>query len=446
MNSHAGHVPHRARLTAHPGTRRAPTLAPALAPTRWPRLALERLLKRIVRSSSLTVVLPDGDAIVVGERSAADAVTVRIRNGRTLRRLALNPDLALGEAYMDGDFIVERGTLAEFLDLMGRNLSERHDARPGVLARLRSRIEQANGRTAARRNVAHHYDLSLDLYRRFLDEDLQYSCGYFERPGATLEEAQAAKKRRLMAKLRLAPGQRVLDIGCGWGGLALTMAETAGVRVTGVTLSQEQLAVAANRARTRGLAGQVEFRLEDYRDVEGPFDRIISVGMFEHVGPPNYQAYFDAIARLLTDEGVAVVHAIGHMDVAGAPPAWISKYIFPGGYIAALSEVLPSIERAGLWVTDVEILRLHYAQTLKAWRDRFAAHRDEVAALYDERFCRMWEFYLAICEVGFRRRGCMVFQIQLAKRVDAVPITRDYMHEPGPWLGRAAGSPASAQA
>jgi cyclopropane-fatty-acyl-phospholipid synthase len=249
-----------------------------------------------------------------------------------------------------------------------------------------------------------------------------------------LEEAQAAKKRRLAAKLLLAPDLRVLDIGCGWGGLALTLAEDAGARVTGITLSQEQLAVAQARARTRRLADRIEFRLEDYRDVQGPFDRIVSVGMFEHVGTPNYQAYFDAIARLLDDEGVALIHAIGHADVAGTPPPWISKYIFPGGYIPALSEVLPAIERAGLWVTDIEILRLHYAETLKAWRTRFAAHREEIAALYDERFCRMWEFYLGISEVGFRHRGCMVFQIQLAKRVGAVPLTRDYMRNPPPTM------------
>jgi cyclopropane-fatty-acyl-phospholipid synthase len=437
MNAHVGDVFHRSHLADRSEIRHPPDILP----TSWPRLALTRLLKGIVRTGSLTVILPDGTEIAVGDGSAAGAVTVRILDRRTLRRLALNPDLALGEAYMDGNLVLERGTLWDFLDLMGRNLSGRPDPVPRVLARIKSRIEQANGRTAARRNVAQHYDLSFDLYRRFLDEDLQYSCAYFERPGATLEEAQVAKKRRLAAKLRLQPGHRVLDIGCGWGGLALTLAQDAGARVTGVTLSREQLAIAEDRARTRGLAEQVEFRLEDYRDVTGPFDRIVSVGMFEHVGPPNYQTYFDAIARLLADDGVAVVHAIGHRDVSGAPPAWMRKYIFPGSYLAALSEVLPAIERAGLWVTDIEILRLHYAQTLKAWRERFAAHRDEIAALYDERFCRMWEFYLALCEVGFRHRGCMVFQIQLAKRVDAVPITRDYMHDPEPAVSQAAGAP-----
>jgi cyclopropane-fatty-acyl-phospholipid synthase len=402
---------------------------PNLLLQRWARAALIRFLRPIMRSGSLTVILPDAAPVAFGEAASAGAVTVRIRDWRTVARLAINPDLYLGEAYMDAGLVVERGTIWDFLDLIGRNLAARPRRRTGVFDALRRRIDLANGRLAARRNVAHHYDLSLDLYRRFLDEDLQYSCAYFERPDMTLEDAQAAKKRRLAAKLVLEPGTRVLDIGCGWGGLALSLAEQARAQVTGITLSQEQLAVAQARAQARGLADAVAFRLEDYRDVEGSFDRVVSVGMFEHVGTPNYQAYFDSIARLLNDDGVALVHAIGHVDVAGAPPPWISKYIFPGGYIPALSEVLPAIERAGLWVTDIEILRLHYAETLKAWRGRFAAHRDEIAALYDERFCRMWEFYLGVSEIGFRHRGCMVFQIQLAKRVGAVPLTRDYMRE-----------------
>jgi cyclopropane-fatty-acyl-phospholipid synthase len=218
-----------------------------------------------------------------------------------------------------------------------------------------------------------------------------------------------------------------LDIGCGWGGLAISLAQWADVSVEGISLSAEQIDAAKALAVETGLSERVSFSLTDYRDAPGPYDRIVSVGMFEHVGKPNYQAYFDAIARLLTEDGVALVHAIGHVQVTGTSAPWIEKYIFPGGYIAALSEVLPAIERAGLWVTDIEILRLHYARTLKAWRTRFAAHRPEIAEMYDERFCRMWEFYLAISEIAFRYRGCMVFQIQLAKRVDAAPITRDYM-------------------
>lgn len=407
--------PGRRTLRARPG--------PAAALTRW---LLDRLLQRLIRTGSLTVVLPSGEALRAGD-GAGQEVRVRLRDNRTAWRIALYPGLGLGEAWMDGDVVLERGTLWDLLDLAGRNLSLRPPPRRGALARMWRRVRQANGRVAARRNVAHHYDLSLELYRRFLDGDLQYSCAFFERPGMSLDEAQAAKKRRLAAKLLLRPGLSVLDIGSGWGGLGLTLAEEAGARVTGITLSDEQLAVARERARDRGLAGRVEFRKQDYRDVEGSFDRIVSVGMFEHVGAPNYQAFFDSIARLLKDDGLAVLHAIGqkHPSVSNQP--WMEKYIFPGGYTAALSEVLPAIERAGLWVTDIEILRLHYAETLKAWRERFLANRAEIAALYDERFCRMWEFYLCLSEVAFRHRGCMVFQIQLAKRVDAAPLTRDYM-------------------
>ncbi|MBF0665497.1 MAG: class I SAM-dependent methyltransferase [Brevundimonas sp.] len=387
---------------------------------------LGRLLERLVRTGSLAVVLPSGETLLAGD-GTGETVRIRLRRNGAAWRIALYPGLGLGEAWMDGDVILERGTLWELLDLVGRNLSLRPPPRRGRLARLWRGIRQANDRTAARRNVAHHYDLSLELYRRFLDADLQYSCAYFERAGMTLDQAQAAKKRRLAAKLLLEPGMSVLDIGCGWGGLGLSLAEDSGAKVTGITLSDEQLAVARQRAQARGLSGRAEFRKQDYRDVGGRFDRIVSVGMFEHVGAPNYQAFFDAIARLMKEDGVAVLHAIGQNHVSVSNQPWMEKYIFPGGYTAALSEVLPAIERAGLWVTDIEILRLHYAETLRAWRDRFLANRAEIAALYDERFCRMWEFYLCVSEVAFRHRGCMVFQIQLSKRIDAVPLTRDYI-------------------
>ncbi|MEO8115601.1 MAG: cyclopropane-fatty-acyl-phospholipid synthase family protein, partial [Phenylobacterium sp.] len=284
-------------------------------------------------------------------------------------------------------------------------------------------------RGAARRNVAHHYDLSVDFYRRFLDPDLQYSCGYFPTPQTSLEEAQAAKKRHLAAKLLIQPDHRVLDIGCGWGGLALTLAQETGALVEGITLSTEQLAAARARAAAQGLDARARFSLVDYRDVAGPYDRIVSVGMFEHVGRPNFQTYFDQVARLLDDDGVAVIHSIGRSEGPGFTQPWIAKYIFPGGYIPALSEVMAAIERAGLIVTDIEILRLHYAETLRCWRERFQAQRAEIAVLYDERFCRMWEFYLSVSEIAFRYRGHMVFQLQLAKRIDTVPLTRDYIAE-----------------
>jgi cyclopropane-fatty-acyl-phospholipid synthase len=291
---------------------------------------------------------------------------------------------------------------------------------------LRS-LYQRNSESRAKRNVAHHYDLDGRLYELFLDADRQYSCAYFEHPEQTIEEAQLAKKRHIAAKLLVEPGHSVLDIGSGWGGLALYLAEQCGAEVTGITLSDEQLAIAQKRAIQRGLAGPVSFLLQDYRAIKGQFDRIVSVGMFEHVGVGYYDTFFSKAADLLADDGVMVLHSIGSIDGPGVTNPWMTKYIFPGGYSPALSEVLPAIERAGLIVTDIEILRLHYAQTLRAWRERFVSRRAEAEALYDERFFRMWEFYLAGCEAAFRFGGLMVFQIQLAKKLDAVPLTRGYI-------------------
>jgi cyclopropane-fatty-acyl-phospholipid synthase len=283
--------------------------------------------------------------------------------------------------------------------------------------------------SAARANVAHHYDLSDTLYDLFLDADRQYSCAYYMSFDDTLERAQEQKKRHLAAKLLLRSGHRVLDIGSGWGGLALYIAQAADVDVTGVTLSTEQHGYSNQRVDKAGLTDRVRFELKDYRHENGRYDRIVSVGMFEHVGVGHFREYFDKIRDLLTDDGVALIHTIGAADGPGAAHAWIRKYIFPGGYSPALSEVVPIIERAGLHITDIEVLRLHYAETLKAWRQRFMANRDRVSAIYDERFCRMWEFYLAGCEAGFRHSGLVVFQIQVSKRIDTVPLTRDYILE-----------------
>ena len=288
-------------------------------------------------------------------------------------------------------------------------------------------VHQRNNERNAKRNVAHHYDLDGRLYDLFLGPDRQYSCAYFEHPGQGLDDAQLAKKRHLAAKLLVDPGHRVLDIGSGWGGLALYLAEHCGAEVTGITLSEEQLGVARGRKQQQGLGGAVDFRLQDYRSVTEPFDRIVSVGMFEHVGVAYYDTFFSKVSELLTDDGVMLLHSIGSINGPCVNNPWITKYIFPGGYSPALSEVLPAIERAGLIVTDIEILRLHYAETLRAWRENFLDRRDEAKTLYDERFCRMWEFYLAGCEAGFRHGDLMVFQIQIAKRLDTVPLTRDYI-------------------
>jgi cyclopropane-fatty-acyl-phospholipid synthase len=393
------------------------------------RMALQSFLRKVVREGSLTVRLPDGTALALGD-GAGPPVTVAITSRTWMARIATNPSLAIGEAYMDGGLVLEQGGIYDFVDIIGRNAKYRPLKRAGALERwfLDKRL-QANQRAAARRNVAHHYDLSVDFYRRFLDADMQYSCAYFPQPGVSLEDAQLAKKRHIAAKLLLKPEQKVLDIGCGWGGLALTLAQEAGAQVDGITLSTEQLGLAQQRAEAAGLGGRANFSLTDYRDVQGPYDRIVSVGMFEHVGRPNFQTYFDQVARLLKDDGVAVIHSIGRYDGPSFTQEWIAKYIFPGGYIPAMSEVLACVERSGLVVTDIEILRLHYAETLKAWRERFTAQRAEIARIYDERFCRMWEFYLCVSEIAFRYRGHMVFQLQLAKRVDAVPLTRDYIGE-----------------
>jgi cyclopropane-fatty-acyl-phospholipid synthase len=344
----------------------------------------------------------------------------------------IDPELRFGECYMDGELVVEQGSIADVLAILldqDRGSPLPAWAHPQRLARLLARrLQQFNPRWRARRNVAHHYDLNTQLYGFFLDSDRQYSCAYFEHPGQSLDDAQLAKKRHLAAKLLLGKKASVLDIGCGWGGLALYLAEFCGSHVTGITLSQQQHAFArARAAERRNQTGRIEFRLQDYRDVAQSFDRIVSVGMFEHVGVGFYPAFFRKCHALLKDDGVMLLHSIGRSEGPNVTNPWIAKYIFPGGYIPALSEVLPVVERSGFLVTDIEILRLHYAETLKAWRERFLAHREEAEQMYDARFVRMWEFYLAASEMTFREQGMMVFQLQLAKKQGVVPITRDYI-------------------
>jgi len=391
---------------------------------------LQVALTRFIRTGNLRVSVGHQKPLEFGDGTGVP-VAIRFASRRALTSIFLNPELRLGEAYMDGDFVIEEGTIADLLAILTSQLP--HDsvpyfARPQAMIRYgKRRLDQFNHRTRARRNIAHHYDLDGQLYALFLDADRQYSCAYFENPDQTLDDAQLAKKRHLAAKLLVKDGQRVLDIGSGWGGLGLYLAEYCGAKVTGVTLSEEQLKLARGRASERGLSHRVDFRLQDYRDLSESFDRIVSVGMFEHVGINHYRAYFKKCAELMPNDGVMVLHSIGRSEGPNATNPWIDKYIFPGGYIPALSEVLPAIERAGLIVSDIEILRLHYAETLKAWRQRFMARAEEARRLYDDRFVRMWEFYLAASEMAFRNQGMMVFQIQLTKRVDAVPITRDYI-------------------
>lgn len=392
------------------------------------RSLIESMLTKLVKSPPLEIVFADGSHRMVGAGDKP-ALTMRILDRPTELQLALNPELALGEAVMEGRIVVEQGSLYDLLDVL---IAGSHVQAPSpwvqALARARTairRFSQHNTPTWARRNVSRHYDLKADFFKLFLDEDMQYSCAFFPKPGISLEEAQEAKKHRLIAKLAVEPGQRVLDIGSGWGGLGLSIARETGANVKGITLSTEQLAIAQERARGTNLP--IEFGLEDYRNVAGPFDRIISVGMFEHVGVGYYRTYFRKIAELLTNDGVALVHTIGRTTPPGATNPFIAKYIFPGGYIPAMSEITAAVEQEGLIITDVEVLRLHYAETLKAWRERFLANRDAAVAMYDERFARMWEFYLAASEASFRHDGLVVFQLQLAKKLDTLPMTRGYM-------------------
>jgi cyclopropane-fatty-acyl-phospholipid synthase len=387
---------------------------------------LLRLALAHVTHGNLQVTSGRGAILSFGDGSGPP-VAVRFTSPSAQRRVLLNPDLRLGEAYMDGTFVVDRGSITEFVDLVSSRPLPWWAMPFAGLHFLWRRFSQYNWRGRSRRNVAHHYDLDGRLYSLFLDSDRQYSCAYFATPEDSLDDAQLAKKRHLAAKLIIDAGHRLLDIGCGWGGLALYVAEVCGAKVTGITLSREQLAVGRQRAKERQLDGSVVFQGLDYRDVTGIFDRIVSVGMFEHVGVGFYDAFFAKCAKILSNDGVMVLHAIGRSGRPSYTNAWIAKYIFPGGYIPSLSEVMPAVERAGLLVTDIEILRLHYAETLKAWRERFLAHRDEVLRMYDARFLRMWEFYLAASEMAFRRQNMMVFQLQLAKRQGVVPITRDYI-------------------
>ena len=395
---------------------------------------LLRLAGKLVRLGNLKITTANGKTRQFGD-GGGDPVHVRINSRSAERSMVLNPGLAVPEAYMNGDLDFIEGDVLGFLKVVYLNTGpsgqfEQSLARAAEGLRYAfRRVHQLNTASRSRRNVQHHYDLSGELYRLFLDEDMQYSCAYFERPDMTLEEAQLAKKRHMAAKLQLKPGQTVLDIGCGWGGLALYIARNFDVDVLGVTLSTEQHAVATERAQAEGLDRRVHFEIRDYRHLSERFDRIVSVGMFEHVGVNHFRTFFDKCATLLKPDGVMLLHSIGRFGPPSTTNAFIRKYIFPGGYIPAISEVMPAVERSGLMTGDIEILRLHYAETLKHWRERFMARREEAARLKGEAFCRMWEFYLAGSEIAFRSQGLIVFQIQLVKRIDTLPITRDYMLE-----------------
>ncbi len=394
---------------------------------------LEGLLNRIIRTGTLTATTADGKNKTYGD-GTGDPVAIRFIDEKAENELVDDPQLKLGEIYMDGRMVMDAGDIYDLLALVKSNtLAE--DLSFGMIwrgvARLAiTRLQRLLPVNHNRRNVAHHYDLSAKLFDLFLDTDWQYSCAYFETPETSLEEAQVAKKRHIAAKLLLGEGQRVLEIGSGWGGMAMYLAESSGVDVTGITLSTEQLRVSRDRAEKRGLSSRVRFELQDYQTMKAkPFDRIVSVGMFEHVGPANYLRYFRKAADLLDRDGVMLLHSIGQPTPPLVNNPFFEKYIFPGGYIPALSEVLPAVQKAGLFVRDIEIMPRHYARTLRLWRERFHARKEEVIRLYDERFVRMWEFYLAGSEMAFTHQGFFIFQMQLAKNTFAVPDTRGYIAE-----------------
>ena len=391
---------------------------------------LEVFLRRIVKLGTFTIRTASGHTFSLGD-GTGKALTIIFTDRAAQARLIRDPALTLGELYMDGQLLIEGGDVLDLHMAAQRNISAADIS--GVL-RLADRmrfmirgLKQNNHPLRSTSNVAHHYDLDRRLYSLFLDKDMQYSCAYFEHPDVSLEEAQLAKKRHIAAKLAVEPGHSVLDIGCGWGGMALYLADVCQARVTGVTLSNEQLRVANKRAFQQGPGTQVHFRIQDYREIEETFDRVVSVGMLEHVGAGYLDAYFAKVAAVLKADGAALVHTIGRTDGPGVTNPWIDKYIFPGGYIPAMSEVTAAIERAGLMIADIEILRMHYADTLREWRKRFLARRDDIKELYDERFCRMWDFYLAGSEASFRLGQNVVFQFLLARQVDSLPVTRDYI-------------------
>ena len=395
---------------------------------------LEKLLDKLIKTGRLTVVMPDGSKRTFGP-GEGECLRIRLADRRVPFEIIRNPRLAVGEAYMDGRLEIENGTMLDLLKLVvGSNRWEeggkgRAKLNKGKMNPLRALLRR-NWRKASRKNVAHHYDLSDELYETFLDPDMQYSCAYYTDPSNSLEKAQLDKKAHIAAKLHLKPGLKVLDIGCGWGGMALYLNRVAGVDVTGVTLSEHQLAVARRRAKEAGVDDKVRFELIDYRDVEGPFDRIVSVGMFEHVGLAHFDEFFAKCRSLLKPDGVMLLHTIGKFGKAGkSSDPFVAKYIFPGGYLPSLNDITSASGRQRLITSDIETLRLHYALTVREWLKRFTAARDKMVKLYDERFCRMWEFYLCGAIVFFENGSGCNYQLQYIRERSALPLTRDYMIE-----------------
>ena len=395
-------------------------------------MSLVSFLNDLFKQDGFELIDSNSKKYVIGNPKKEKPIVIKLLDQKLMQKLLINPDLYFGEAYMDGSLVIQNGTLTEFLDLAFKNIG-RGDINfyGSVIKKIKGTfryLTNFNKIVKSKENVAHHYDISEKLYDLFLDENRQYSCAYFKNDNDTLEQAQNNKIHHIIKKLNIQPNQKVLDIGSGWGTLALAIAKETKASVTGITLSENQFEYSKNKAKEMNLSNQVDFKLIDYRQINEKFDRIVSVGMFEHVGRKYYQKFFNQVSKLLNEDGAALIHTIGSVNSPRDPQPWINKYIFPGGYTPSLSEIASPIENSGLILTDLEVLRMHYAHTLRHWKERFLLKKDQVLEMFDERFMRMWEFYLASCEMAFKWGDQVVFQLQLTKKLTSVPNTRDYIY------------------
>ena len=395
-------------------------------------MSLISFLNDLFKEDGFELVDSNSKKYVIGNPKKEKPIVIKLLDQKLMQKLLLYPDLYFGEAYMDGSLVIQNGTITEFLDLAFKNIGRGNiNSYGAVIKKLRGTyryLTSFNKIAKSKENVAHHYDISEKLYDLFLDENRQYSCAYFKNDIDTLEQSQNNKIHHIIKKLNIQPNQKVLDIGSGWGTLALAIAKETKASVTGITLSENQFEYSKNKAKEMNLSNQVDFKLIDYRQLNEKFDRIVSVGMFEHVGRKFYKTYFNTVFKLLNEKGIALIHTIGSSMPPRDPQPWITKYIFPGGYTPSLSEVAKPIENSGLIVSDIEVLRMHYAHTLRNWKERFLSKKDTVLGMFDEKFFRMWEFYLASCEMAFKWGDQVVFQFQLSKDNKSVPNTRDYIY------------------
>jgi len=395
-------------------------------------MKLINFLNNTIKDDGFLIIDANLNKHLIGSPKKENPITLRILDKNLHYKLLLLPDLYFGEAYTDGSLIIENGTLTEFLELVLKNIGRREiNSYNAVINKIIGTyrfLTNFNLKKKSKSNVVHHYDISENLYDLFLDSKRQYSCAYFKSDNDTLEEAQNNKIDHIIKKLNLKPNQKVLDIGSGWGSLAIEIAKKSQCEVVGITLSENQYKYSIEQAKANGLENQVQFRLIDYRDLNEKFDRIVSVGMFEHVGRKFYSTYFNAISKLLNDDGVSLIHTIGSNNPPNEPHPWITKYIFPGGYTPSLSEVAKPIEKSGLILSDLEVWRMHYSHTLRHWKERFFGKREQVLEMFDEKHFRMWEFYLAGCEMAFKWGDQVVFQFQLTKDFKSTPNTRDYIY------------------